>query len=109
MGARKVRTKSSGDKSLRAKCEKESGVPSTNPRWTDGEDTDRVYPDEDTTAIIIDMRDVVSSAVQIFTKDDEYIDMVGMDHKGYLVVVPWKSEWSYFCIGKCRVGYTKRM
>jgi len=100
--------KDSGDESLCKEYEKESGVPCAKPCWTDRADTDRVQPDEDTAAIIFDMRLVTSSAVQIFTKDDEYIDMVDMDNKGYLVMVPWKSEWSYFCIGECRVGCAKR-
>lgn len=55
------------------------------------------------------MRDIVC-AVQIFTKDDDdYKGEIDMGDRGYLVIVSWKPEWTYFCVGDCRVAHVERI
>jgi hypothetical protein len=70
-------------------------------------DTERIYPNDKTVAIIVDMRGV-TCAVQMFKKnDDEYKGEVDMGDQEYLVIVPWKRKWTYFCVGDCRVAHVE--
>lgn len=45
-------------------------------------------------------------AVHIFEKnDDSYVDTVGTEETGYVVVVPWGNDWWFRVSGSLQVGY----
>jgi len=93
---------------VRHKCEEETEVSCLDPSWYDEPDTTRIRPPKDTVAIVVDMRNVTASSVQIFTTQDVYINEVDMDDRGFLVMVPWRSDWTYFCVGGCPVGIIRQ-
>ena len=65
-------------------------------------------PGHDTVAVIIDMRDATSSIVEIYQEaSGDHLDVVNMDFKGELVIVPWRKGWSYSCSGSCTVAEVK--
>jgi hypothetical protein len=75
------------------------------PQWVEHQDRDEIRPPDDTIAIVVDVRDN-QAAIRIFeTKDEDYIDGVGTEEAGKLVIVPWQSHWFYFCTGTPRVGH----
>jgi hypothetical protein len=52
--------------------------------------------------------DVVNNrgAIRIFEKDDSSrVDAVGIEEAGYLVIVPWNSNWWFRASGSLDVGY----
>lgn len=98
------KTKKSDPNELHTICQEKTGILCDEPIWNDVADTQRIYPNSGTVAIIVDMRDV-TCAVQIFNKEDEYKGQVDMGDEGYLVMVLWKPDWTYFCLGDCRVAH----
>lgn len=62
-------------------------MPCDKPIWSDQGNTARVYPDDKTVVIIIDMHRVTWSSVQIFSTDDVYKDEIDMSDQGFLVIV----------------------
>ena len=63
-----------------------------------------VEPTDDVVAIVVDMRYASSNCLYIHTTSDDYVDMVGMDFRGYLVIVPWATGLKFMCYGSCTVG-----
>ena len=62
-------------------------------------------PPENTVVVVVDVRSN-QGAMQIVDKQkDEYVDMVGTEEAGNLVMVPWNSDWRYYCIGTTRLAY----
>ncbi len=55
-------------------------------------------------AIVVDMRKATNNSVYIHDKDKEYVDMVGLDFKGDLVIVPWKTGLQFICYGPCPIA-----
>lgn len=70
-------------------------------------------PPGDTVVIIVDVRSS-RGAVRIFKKsgDDttsgEYLDGIGTELAGKLVIVPWDSDWYFSAAGSLPVGYVMR-
>lgn len=55
-------------------------------------------------AVIVDVTNS-QGAIHITNDDGTYIDMVGTEFAGYLVVVPWKCDWRLRGSGSIEVGY----
>jgi len=100
---RKIRLKTTSDTTLVKRCEKEIGGGCSAPEWKDHDDLDTVEPASDVVAIIVDMHDA-SGVLYIHDAADDYKDMIGMDFKGSMVVVPWARGLKFICYGPCRVG-----
>ena len=52
--------------------------------------------------------DVVNNqgAIRIFEKEnDEYVNGVGTEEAGSLVIIPWDSNWRSRVSGSLRIGY----
>ncbi|KAF2843883.1 hypothetical protein T440DRAFT_112458 [Plenodomus tracheiphilus IPT5] len=105
MGVTKIRTKDPNDDKLMEICREETSSTCTRIKWTTHQDVDTIIPPDGTVAIVVDVRDI-KAAIRIFAKqDDDYIDGVGTEAAGHLVVVPWQSSWFYHCTGTPRVGH----
>ncbi|KAH6705667.1 hypothetical protein EV126DRAFT_172648 [Verticillium dahliae] len=101
---RKIRTKASSDSKLVEKCEKETGKSCSYPSWRDYDDLETAVPANNTAAILVKVRKT-SGVVYIHVDGtDEYKDRVGLDYKGYTVIVPWKPGLKFICYGSCRIG-----
>jgi len=59
-------------------------------------------------AIVVDMHRS-PGAVYIHTGADDYLDMVGQDFKGRMVIVPWRPGLKIISIGQCRVGVVRKL
>jgi hypothetical protein len=56
-------------------------------------------------AVVVDVRNYIG-AMRIFeAQTDEFLGGVGTEDKGILVIIPWNSNWNYFCVGSFRIGY----
>jgi len=105
---KKIRTKDSSNEELVEKCNELTGEEGSDPEWNDHRDAETVKPPDSTIAIVVDVRDKLA-AIRIFeTKTMKYVDGVGTEEAGYLVIVPWQGDWSYFCTGSPKVGYIQR-
>lgn len=74
------------------------------PTWTLHGDLDMVEPTDNVVAVVVDMRNASSNCLHIYNSSDEFIDMVGTEFKGYLVIVPWATGLKFMCWGPCKVG-----
>ena len=73
--------------------------------WTTPSKGTRIDAPSNAVAVVID---VVESrgAIRIFEKEsDEYVDGVGTEEAGNLVIVPWDNHWRFRVSGSLRVGY----
>ncbi len=55
-------------------------------------------------AIVVDMRDASTGSLHIHDSNDEYVDEVGLDFSGFVVIVLWVTGRKYVSHGSCRVG-----
>ncbi|KAK2055571.1 hypothetical protein LY76DRAFT_185598 [Colletotrichum caudatum] len=103
---RKIRTKTSSDQKLVKRCEKETGHRCSNPKWQDFGDLAQYEPGPDTAILLVDMhlKSGERKAVYIHDSDDEQVDMVGMEYKGFTVIIPWEVGLKFVCYGPCRVA-----
>lgn len=58
---------------------------------------------DDIIALVVDVSRSKGSVRFYAVSDDSYIDMVGQEVQG-LVMVPLEVGWRYVCFGECRVG-----
>ena len=73
--------------------------------WTNPAKGAEIHPPPETLAVIVD---VVNNrgAMRIFEKEGgEYVDGVGLDDAGTLVIISWNSRWSLRASGVVRIGY----
>ena len=64
-----------------------------------------MYSLENTVAVVVDVRNN-QGAIQIADKQsDDYVDGVGTEAAGKLVMIPWKKEWWYYCKGSTRLAH----
>ncbi|KAF4419028.1 hypothetical protein CGGC5_v011017 [Colletotrichum fructicola Nara gc5] len=84
-GMKKIRTKTSSDQRLVKRCEKETGKTCSNPKWQDFNDLAQYEPGPDTAILLVDMhlKSGERKAVYIHDSNDEQVDMVGMEYKGF--------------------------
>lgn len=108
-GMEKIPTKTSSRSKLVSEIERKTGKQCENPVWETYGDLDTNEPAGDVVAIIVDVRKQSSSsgAVYIHNAEGEYLDMVGLDFKGYNVIVPWQTGLQFISYGRCRVGIVK--
>jgi len=106
MGVVKVRTTNADEESLKRLCREEAKCEDSSILlWKNHQDGDAIHPPAGTVALVVDIRNN-RAAIKIFEKqDDDYVDGVGTEEAGKLVIVPWKSSWFYFCTGTPRVGH----
>lgn len=62
-------------------------------------------PPDKTAAIVIDLRSNQGAIEIVDRQSDAYVDRVGTEEAGHTVMVTWKAEWWYYCLGTVRVGY----
>lgn len=68
----------------------------------------RMYPPDSTAAIVVDVRNG-KGGVNIHKKESNgWVDMVGIEERGKLVIVPWDKSWFYYVVGSVQVGYMAR-
>lgn len=78
------------------------------PEWHVFHDTDRETLPKNTAGIVFDIR-TDKAAISIFDRDtEEYVDGIGTEEHGNIVIVPWKETWFLFCTGSPRIGYIRR-
>ncbi|OJD26560.1 hypothetical protein ACJ73_02050 [Blastomyces percursus] len=73
--------------------------------WTTLPKATRIDPPENSVAVVVD---VVNSqgAIRIYEKEgDSYVDGVGTEAAGHMVIVPWDSGWWLRVSGSLQVGY----
>ncbi|KAK1980504.1 hypothetical protein LZ30DRAFT_594672 [Colletotrichum cereale] len=101
---KKFRVNSSSDEKLVTACNKKTKKRCSDPKWLELEDTEH-EPSPDTAVLIVDMRNAEDCVVKVYTTSDaEYVDTVGIDNKGYAVIIPWKPGLNIVCYGRCRVA-----
>ncbi|KAF2175341.1 hypothetical protein K469DRAFT_702363 [Zopfia rhizophila CBS 207.26] len=105
-GITKIRTKDSDDNNLVEEFKKQTDCGDcTTPTWISPQNRTRIYPPDNTAAIVVDVRNN-KGAVNIHKKDSsEFVDMVGTEESGKLVIVPWNNSWFYYSVGSLKVGY----
>jgi len=58
-------------------------------------------------AVVVDLV-YNQGAIRVFEKaGDTYVNIVGTEEAGNLVIVPWESTWWFRVSGSLRVGYIK--
>jgi len=78
-----------------------------DPTWITPPNRKRIYPPVGTVAIVVDVR-TNRGAINIHEKEsNEFIDGVGIEEAGKLVIVPWDSTSYYYAVGTVRVAYIK--
>lgn len=68
----------------------------------------RMNPPEDLAVLVLDFRGHEGAIQIVDSQSDEYLHGVGTEQKGNLVMIPWKKEWWFYCIGITRVAYVRR-
>jgi len=104
--ATKIRARDPSDDKVVEQFQTETGCGDCEtPRWTTPKKRETYNPPEGTVAIVVDIRNNIGG-VNIHSRDSgDFVDMVGMEEHGNMVIVPWKSEWDYDCVGSPQVGY----
>ncbi len=60
-------------------------------------------PLENTAVVVVDFRNN-QGAIQIVDKQlNKYVDGVGTEVAGNLVMIPWKKDWWYYYMGSTRL------
>ncbi|KAI9888494.1 MAG: hypothetical protein M1814_006885 [Vezdaea aestivalis] len=105
----KIRTQESEDDKLIDKCRDSFDCGDCeSPTWKAPSNNVHIHPSENTIAIIIDVRDN-KGAIFIHEKEDgKYVDGVGTEETGNLVIVPWNNNWYYYSIGSVRLAWVER-
>jgi len=95
--------KDSSENRLVEKCNKLTGKNCSSPVWEDHGDLYEEELSSDVVALVVDMSRSAGSLRFCAASDGAYMDMVGQDNKG-LVIVCLEAGVRYMCIGQCRVG-----
>ncbi|KAI9749788.1 MAG: hypothetical protein M4579_006738 [Chaenotheca gracillima] len=106
--ASKIRLQAATDDDLVEKCKEQTNCGDcTAPDWMTPSEDVRMIPPEDTVALVIDIGQN-QGAIQIVEKQaNKYVDMVGTEEAGNMVMIPWNKDWWFYCIGSTRVGYIR--
>ncbi|KAJ5789057.1 uncharacterized protein N7518_006068 [Penicillium psychrosexuale] len=75
-----------------------------NIEWTALPKATRMKPPPKAIAVIVDVIES-QGAIHITDDDGSYIDMVGTEFAGHLVLVPWDKSWFLRGSGSIEVGY----
>ncbi|OJD26013.1 hypothetical protein ACJ73_02612 [Blastomyces percursus] len=102
----KVRVSSSTDDKILEEIKNETGCDDCDSLiWSPLPKATRIDPPENTIAIVVD---IVRSqgAIRIFENEgDLYVDGVGTEDAGYMVIIPWNTSWWFRVSGALQVGY----
>ncbi|KAK1470174.1 hypothetical protein CCUS01_06559 [Colletotrichum cuscutae] len=101
---RKIRTKKLSDRKLKQLCETEIGKDCSIPEWHDLPDLYSTEPPKHTVAVLFDMRNT-DGVIYIHESNDDYVDAVGSESKGNIIIIPWTTGLTFRCYGLCRIGY----
>ncbi|KAK2778947.1 hypothetical protein CKAH01_11538 [Colletotrichum kahawae] len=102
---KKLKSSASTIQQLVHECEKETQLRCSSFQWRDLNNV-RYDPVQRTVALLVDMRHAAGCAVYIHNESDEFVDMVGMESAGHVVIVPWVQGMKIVCYGKCIVAET---
>ncbi|KAH7370305.1 hypothetical protein BKA65DRAFT_545014 [Rhexocercosporidium sp. MPI-PUGE-AT-0058] len=108
--ATKIQATSLTDEQLVDECKEKTNCGDCDPTitWTTPAKGKITTPPENTVVIIVDVRSS-RGAIRIFRKSDSgYVDGIGTQQAGNLVIVPWNSDWYISAAGSLPVGYVTR-
>jgi len=106
----KIKATSSTDEKLVEECQEKTNCSDCDPTitWTTPEKGKRTTPPENTLVMVVDVRSS-RGAIRIFeTSSGEYVDGIGTEQTGNMVIVPWDSRWHISAAGSLPVGYVVR-
>ncbi|KAK2734206.1 hypothetical protein CKAH01_18985 [Colletotrichum kahawae] len=101
---KKIRTKKFSDRKLKQLCETQTGKGCSIPEWHNLPDLYSTEPSEQTVALLVDMRNT-DGVIYIHESNDDYVDAVGSESEGHIVMIPWTAGLTFRCYGPCRIGY----
>jgi len=105
--AKKIKFQTASDPELLEACKKETGLSDCeSPVWqTTSTPQIRSNFPENTVAVVVDVRQEVG-ALRIFENaTGKYLDGIGIEEKGNMVMVTWETGWNYDTVGIVRLGY----
>lgn len=75
--------------------------------WTTPSKATPIEPPPNTMAVIVNLVDD-QGVVRMYKKESNiWVDTVGTEEAGYMVILPWQSTWWFRVSGSLRVGYVK--
>jgi hypothetical protein len=75
-----------------------------NIEWTALPKATRIKPSLNAIAVVVDVIER-QGAIHITNDEGSYIDMVGTEFAGHMVLVPWDNSWFLRVSGSIEVGY----
>jgi len=109
---RKITTLESEDQKLIELFEKTECDDRVTLFWATLENRTTITPPEGTLAIVVDVRVKEGQSGAFFIHEqqsEEFVDMVGMENRGKLIIVPWDGDWCYYTVQYLRrVGYLRK-
>ncbi|KAK1470188.1 hypothetical protein CCUS01_06573 [Colletotrichum cuscutae] len=100
---RQIKSLASTSQELVHECERHTQQRCSNFEWRDFRDA-QYSPGRNTVILLVDMREAVGCAVYIHNERDGFVDMVGIENKGHVVLVPWEQGLKIVCYGQCTVA-----
>ena len=76
-----------------------------SPVWISPSKNVRMEPPENTVVVVVDIRSNQGAIYIVNKQTDGYVDHVGTDVAGNLIMVPWNKDWWYYCLGSTRLAY----
>jgi len=102
--ATKIQIRNSTDEALVEACKKQTKCGECEIEWITAKGI-RISPPADTVALVVNLVDNVR-AIRIFeTSSKKFVDMVGTENAGKLIMIPWNSAWYYSAAGSLPLGY----
>ncbi|OJD13487.1 hypothetical protein AJ78_06059 [Emergomyces pasteurianus Ep9510] len=106
--ARKFRTQETGDQNILALYQHEIGDIDGSIEWITPTNNIRTSPPSSILAVVVDIGSN-AGAVRIHEAEGgKFVDGVGTEEAGHVVIVPWDGNWYYYTIGRIRLGYIRR-
>ncbi|QSS61776.1 hypothetical protein I7I51_03953 [Histoplasma capsulatum] len=81
---------------------------SSDPDWQPLANNVRIKPSENTSFVVVDIRNKQGASFVNESENNEYVGGVGTDEQGNVVMIPWNHGWYYYTIGSLRIGYMKK-
>lgn len=106
--ARKFKSHEPGDKDILSLYTNNVDNIDCTIEWFSPTNNVRTSPSPGTLAVVVDIGSN-AGAVRIHEIDGgKFVDGVGTEESGKVVLVPWDGDWYYYTIGKIRLGYIRR-
>ncbi|EDN08100.1 predicted protein [Histoplasma mississippiense (nom. inval.)] len=77
---------------------------SSDPDWQPLANNVRIKPSENTSFVVVDIRNKQGASFVNESENNEYVGGVGTDEQGNVVMIPWNHGWYYYTIGSLRIG-----